>query len=182
MIAATTTNRYREAAETKFSQLQAVYSASNASFWKLGNTFDTMVDYLEVINGSSADTVAKLVLQEYTASLNNLGGYDAAWFDDFGWWTVASQRATVSPVFKSDAKKAFEANLNECWSRFTGDAPYVWDRREPGTFDSCQPAVTGGVWNEYWKGTSSIYPGPKNADPTRERWREFRTLSPILSI
>ena len=88
--------------------------------------------------------MVKLVLQQYTASLNQLGGYNAAWFDDFGWWSVASQRATVSSAFNPDAKKAFAANLSECWSRFTGNAPYVWDRRKPGTFNNCQPAVAGG--------------------------------------
>ncbi len=72
----------------------------------------------------------------------------------------------MSSAFNPDAKKAFAANLSECWSRFTGNAPYVWDRRKPGTFNNCQPAVAGGVWNEYWKGTSLIYPGPKNGDPT----------------
>ena len=166
MTTSPTTDRYRKVAQHKFSQLLSVYSAGNASFWKLGNTFDTMVDFLEVIDGSSAGTVAKLVLQQYTASLSKLGGYNPAWFDDFGWWTVASQRATVSSVFNPDAKKAFAANLSEGWSRFTGNAPYVWDRRKPGTFNNCEPAVTGGVWNEYWKGTSSIYPGPKSGDPT----------------
>ena len=78
---------------------------------KLGNTFDTMVDFLEVIDGSSAGTVVKLVLQQYTASLNQLGGYNAAWFDDFGWWSVASQRATVSSAFNPDAKKAFSKSV-----------------------------------------------------------------------
>jgi hypothetical protein len=49
MTTSPTTDRYHKAAEYKFSQLLSVYSAGNASFWKLGNTFDTMVDFLEVI-------------------------------------------------------------------------------------------------------------------------------------
>ena len=77
------------------------------------------------------------------------------------------------PFFKTEYKNQFREFMSECWKRFTGNAPYVWDRRKPGTYNNCEPAVTGGVWNEYWKGTSSSYPGPKNADPT------LRTLEGI---
>jgi hypothetical protein len=178
------TDRYRDAATAKFNGLLDKYRAttSGASFWKLGNTFDTMIDYLEVIDGSKADQVADLVLEQYPKSLNREPpdwprGYDTAWFDDFGWWTIASRRASLSRVFNPAREKEFEHNIMwECWNRFRDTAPSVWERRKPDTYNSCEPAVAGGAWNEYWKGTDSKYLGPNDGDPTHEDGKTLRGI------
>jgi len=155
---------YADAAKEKFAGLCAQYSPP-VSYWRLGNAFDAIIDYLENVDASAAAAAGAMVVKQYQASLDKLGGYDHAWFDDFGWWTIATQRGLGKP-FLSGVKDELTGFMTECWGRFNANAPYVWDRRAPGTFDDCGPAVIGGVWNEYWKGTAATYPGPKGADPS----------------
>ena len=170
------TNPYSDAARDKFTALKGLYSKNDqiacdakpgpVSFWKLGNTFDTMTDFLEVIDSSSAHDIAQMVVKQLYASLKCIkGSWDGAWFDDFGWWSVATQRALQKPFFKQDTDQ-FQLILSQCWTRFTNNAPFVWQRNQNPDFKNYGPAVNGGVWNAYWIGTSDIYPGPKNGDPT----------------
>lgn len=166
----TSTNPYGSAAREKFEALKNVYASNDTgqevSFWKLGNSFDTMIDFLDTIDDSSAHDVAQMAVTQLEASLKHIdGGFDGAWFDDFGWWSVATQRALQKPFFQPDAEQ-IQNILDQCWPRFTNNAPFVWQRHKPGTFEDYGPAVDGGVWNAYWDGTPDIYPGPKNGDPS----------------
>ncbi len=163
MPATALTNDYRQAATKIFEWLMQNY---DSSYWILGHSFDTIIDYLDNVDHSKAADVGNMVVKQYQIALNKTGGYDSAWFDDFGWWTVATQRAVGKPFFKPDVKNQFRGIMSECWKRFTGNAPYVWDRRAPGTFNDYRSAVDGGAWNEYWVGTSSTFPGPKDGDPS----------------
>ena len=168
------TDGYHSAAQKNFAALTKQYGSNDkrpkddrVSFWKLGNSFDTMIDYLEVIDQSDAQDVAQMAVTQLKASLRDItGGYDGAWFDDFGWWSVATQRALQKPFFNSDSKQQLQKILDACWSRFTANAPFVWERRTSVKFDSYGPAVEGGVWNAYWDGTAEKYPGPKNGNPS----------------
>lgn len=164
MTKSATTGIYAEAATKMFAAVCNQY-APPVAYWRLGNGFDAIIDYLDNVDAQSAPATGAMVIKQYQASLDKLGGYDNAWFDDFGWWTIATERAIGKPFF-SGVKDTLTGFRNECWSRFTGNAPYVWDRRAPGSYADYEPAVGGGVWNEYWKGTSSTYPGPKGADPS----------------
>ena len=162
------TNQYSEAAHSKFKLLLPAYSApivegDPRSYWKFGNTFDTMTDFLD-IDATSADAVAKAVVTQYDASLKALKGYDEAWFDDFGWWTIAFERAAQKSYF-SKAAPEFRDRMSKCWSRFTVNAPRVWAVHGLHHYDDCGPAVAGGVWNEYWKYTHDSFPGPKDGIP-----------------
>jgi hypothetical protein len=162
------TNQYSEAAHSKFETLLTVYSKplvkkDPRSYWKFGNTTDTMTDFLD-IDQKSADAVAKAVVTQYDASLKALDGYDSAWFDDFGWWIIAFERAAQKSYF-SKAAPQFRDRMSNCWSRFTGRAPFTWARHLKNTFPDCGPAVDGGVWNEYWEGTHWSFPGPKDGIP-----------------
>lgn len=168
MIDVTTpVTEYRKAAGEKFATLKTAYQSNDTgqkvAFWKMGNSFDTMTDFLETIDSSSAHDVAQMAAAQFAAS--TAGGVDGFWFDDFGWWTVATSRALQKSFFKPDAT-AIKGILDECWTHFTGNAPFVWERRAPGTFDDYGPAVEGGVWNAYWSGTSDTYEGPKGGDPS----------------
>jgi hypothetical protein len=158
---------YRQSAVDKFNALKAAYASNDPGkgtpFWKLGNSFDTMTDFLETIDSSSAHDVARMAVQQYAAS--TAGGVDGFWFDDFGWWSVATSRALEKPFFKADAE-AIRGILKVCWKHFDDNAPHVWERHEPRTFDDYAPAVEGGVWNAYWSGTSNEYEGPKGGDPS----------------
>jgi hypothetical protein len=167
------TTRYINAARANFDELTRLYASNGnlpceqrVAFWKLGNTFDTMIDFLDVIDASSAPKIAQMVVVQLNASLNCIkGGFDGAWFDDFGWWSVAAQRALQKPYFQSNPQP-FKHILDECWPRFTNNAPFVWQRHKIGYFDQYGPAVEGGVWNAYWEHTPDMYPGPKNGDPS----------------
>jgi hypothetical protein len=166
----TSTNDYGSAAREKFEALKKAYASNDTgqqvAFWKLGNSFDTMIDFLDTIDDSSAHDVAQMAVTQLDASLKHIkGGYDGAWFDDFGWWSVATQRALQKSFFKPDAEQ-IQNILNQCWPRFTNNAPFVWQRHKPGTFEDYGPVVDGGVWNAYWEGTPDTYPGPKNGDPS----------------
>jgi hypothetical protein len=89
------------------------------------------------------------------------------WFDDYGWWVVATSRAAEMPFF-AEKKDEFRKIMNDyCWSRFTEHAPKVWERRTVNDFDECEPAVADGVWNSYWVGTDSRWVGPRG-NPTDE--------------
>src|SRR5882762_5808576 len=93
------TDTYRSAAQNNFAALKKAYASNNtlpkdaqATFWKLGNSFDTMIDFLDIIDPSGANDIAQIAVTQLNASLKNIkGGYDGAWFDDFGWWSVATQ-------------------------------------------------------------------------------------------
>ncbi len=162
-------NSYRSAATNNFNALKKLYEGNDyppckgADFWKLGTSFDTMIDYFDVIDSSSASSFSKTVFAQFNASAMCLGGLDNAWFDDFGWWTVAAQRALERPFLD---RVIFQKIHDDCWQRFTANAPKVWERRTTKQFDNYGPLVDGGVWNAYWQGTSCDYPGPKNGDPS----------------
>jgi hypothetical protein len=165
------TNSYRTAATNNFNALKKLYEGNDyppcdgVAFWKLGTSFDTMIDYFDVIDSTGASSFSRTVFAQFNASAMCLGGLDNAWFDDFGWWTVAAQRALQKSYFDP---LIFQRIHDQCWQRFRDNAPYVWERRKPGTFNDYGPAVLNGVWNAYWDGTSCQYPGPKNGDPSNK--------------
>jgi hypothetical protein len=165
------TNHYADVAGEKFAALKTAYASNNlremASFYKLGNSFDTMIDFLDTIDDSGARDVVPMVVTQLGHAVAQLGGFDGVWFDDFGWWSIAALRALQKPFFQDDADQLKQQILDQCWPRFTNNAPFVWDRRgSSGRFDAYGPAVDGGVWNAYWEGTPDNYPGPKNGDPS----------------
>ena len=164
----TPTTEYQVTAKKKFEALMTAYRApitkDGPSYWRYGNSFDTIIDFLALIDKTAADSVADTVHTQYYASLNALGGYNAVWFDDFGWWTIAASRAAKESFFKPEARKNFQVIVQDCWSRFTANAPKVWERHPP-KFDAYRPAVPDGVWNGYWDDTEKGE-GPKSGDPT----------------
>jgi hypothetical protein len=160
-------DQYGPAARSIFKQLVALFSArqSASSYWKLGNSFDTILDFLD-FDSTDAEKLPSVLQTQYAVSLKDLHGYDSAWFDDFGWWTVAFQRAAQRTYFSSSDREYFVSTMKECWTRFTDRGPKVWERHTKDTFDDCGPAVPGGVWNEYWEGTDSKkWPGPNDGIP-----------------
>jgi hypothetical protein len=160
---------YSQEAITKFGALMGSYAAplvehDPRSYWKFANSFDTMLDFLIFVKHDDAPEVAKMVNTQYAASLKAIKGYHNAWFDDLGWWTIAANRAEEQDFFPDI--QTFSEIVTNCWSRFTGNAPFVWERHAQGTFPNCQPAVDHGVWNGYWAGTDEKWKGPKSGDPT----------------
>ena len=168
---------YARAATRRFESLLAIFpgtgghdyenrycSSQSPAFWRCGNSFDTLIDYLDHVDDNAAGRVAAAV----AANTRHLTGddYDRMWFDDFGWWSVAAQRALTKGYF-SARTDLFQSILDNCWTRFSGNAPFVWERRAPGRYDDCGPAIPGGVWNDYWTGTPvrKDWPGPRDGNP-----------------
>jgi hypothetical protein len=137
-------------------------------YWKTANAFDTMIDFLEYCSDNQTTDAAKAA-----DWLIKKKGYEPAgtWFDDYGWWTIATGRA-AGKTFFAEAHDQLDAIKTDCWKRFTNTAPRVWEFHKAGTFTDCRPAISGpasgGVWNGYWKGTvpPKDWPGPTNGDPT----------------
>jgi hypothetical protein len=181
MATSLATHQYDTAARMKFDSLVNNYNAANASWWQLGHSFDTIIDFLDTFSYTKTDQLAAQVKEQYEAALQQLGGYDGAWFDDLGWWTIATQRAADRDYFKKE-RAWFNGVEKECWSRFTGNAPMVWERHKPGTYDDYRPAVEGGVWNEYWLGTpdkgpnGTPYQGPKDGDPSHKNGKGLQGI------
>jgi hypothetical protein len=136
-------------------------------FWKTANGFDTLIDYLDVVDPGRAavDTVYSFLDKTWAHFLPELNG---CWFDDFGWWTIATSRAVGKQYFAKQ-QQAIRKISEECWRRFSENAPKVWERAPEKIAGhpkaDWRPVVEDGVWNEYWKGTSASQ-GPTNGDPS----------------
>jgi hypothetical protein len=154
---------YRAAAIKKFKPLVSGYNGKEIWLWKLGNTLDTMIDFLDTIDASDANNIADIVDKQFPIAAERIG-WDKIWFDDFGWWSVATGHALQKPFFNSDSKKKLKVRFDQCWSRFHENAPFVWQRHQSGTFDGYRPAFDGGVWQTYFDGTPAEYHGPRE-DP-----------------
>jgi hypothetical protein len=154
-------------------------------FWQTANGFDTWIDYLEarkVDRASDSDKKEIDAAFDFLATtwVGRLNALKDCWFDDFGWWTIAAEKAARKPFFTDEQKQLFENISKECWNRFHDNAPNVW-RNAPEILPlksadphvenvpkvDWQPAAEGGVWNEYWRGTKPGQ-GPNDGDPTAQ--------------
>jgi hypothetical protein len=153
---------FRQAAKDKFAYISN--HLSDFGGWKLGNSLDTMIDYLvlEPNDAGSFGADASALCKNWIYP----GNPTWTWFDDFGWFVISTDRASRQSFFSNGLQKEFGGFSKECWTRFSERAPYTWKRRASGSFSDYGPAVAGGVWNTYWKGTSDSYPGDKEGDPT----------------
>jgi hypothetical protein len=183
---------YLETARRIVSDLKTL-KASEVSFWQAANGFDTWIDFLDEAKADKNEVKAAFDLMKKIWGLKDL---NSTWFDDFGWWTIAAQKATTKSFFTKEQKDWLKYISNEGWRRFNDNAPYVWFRA-PTTLplhnypkhpvpdvskSDWQPVVGGpdkrGAWNEYWCGTPDSgprsqedntevqYQGPKDGDPT----------------
>lgn len=158
---------YKESAKQKFASLKQ--NIAGLGFWKLGNALDTMIDYFANVDKSNANDVAKTVIGQCNGIIDNWpADWHWTWFDDLGWWVVSTNRAKRQEFFSADIRDQFAALSTKCWTALTGNAPYTWERREHDTFKQCGPLISGGVWNSYWKGTSTDYLGFKTANPSEK--------------
>lgn len=148
---------YRDMANKRFESLLG----QEPDFWKVASAFDTMIDFVAYCSKDPAGDALKAATWAIRYSPFDPAGI---WFDDFGWWTIATARAAATPNF-AKSKVQLGAIATKCWSAFSENAPYVWERKKKGTFENCAPAVPGGVWNGYWKGTSDDWHGPKDGNP-----------------
>lgn len=163
-------DKYKSQAAATFTRLVQTYSGTEYSnSWQTGNVFDTLTDYL--FRYPAADPGPGAVLD---ATLDRWRATEGSrcWYDDYGWWGIASAKA-----FEKEYARIFGSTLSEfqgmairCWDvMHTGKpsksysyrgGPNVWDNRDegssPGYFSApntwAVPRYPGGVWQyDMWK-------------------------------
>ena len=158
--------------------------------WQVGNVFDTLTDYIFRYPEQQSDIgeVVRAAEEQWGKIQGSM-----CWYDDWGWWGIASVKA-----FDSEYEKFFEpyvkvfqdrANLT-CWNTMifgkapTDKNPYkykggpnVWDNRDdgsiPGYFTSsagwAAPRFPGGVWQyDMWQGVRKAPECTPNHDPEHD--------------
>jgi hypothetical protein len=137
-------SRFSDAAQKRFQVLLAAGKREPALYyWRVGHAFDTMLDYLELVDRSPTAEVETMAKAHFLAG----GG---GWYDDFAWWGISSLRASRSALF-TDAS-SFAAMSDYCWHAMDGYAPWVWDRADQALYAEREPRYLGGVWNSTWNG------------------------------
>jgi hypothetical protein len=131
------------------------------NYWHLGNAFDTAIDYL-IMNRPKAEAFAEAVIKKYDLTSKTPW---VCWYDDYGWWAVAAQRALEQHgLWSKDQIRRFEEIAAETWTKMqTGLS--VWDLDQQD-FSSLKPYFDGGIWNYFW--TTDSLPGvcQTPCDPT----------------
>ena len=82
---------FREPAKRTYVDLKEAWEQKGSDFWRLGHSFDSVIDYLATVDRTEASDFAELALTKYLEG----GG---AWYDDFAWWGIAGMRAAQRPV------------------------------------------------------------------------------------
>ena len=80
--------RYRDAARKTFPSLRQAIAANNVQ-WRIGNAFDTTIDYL-LMEPDAAGGFGAIIKDRF----DHTGG---DWYDDFAWWAIAALRAAGQP-------------------------------------------------------------------------------------
>ncbi len=131
----------KTAAERTYRSLKAVFE-KDRNYWRLGQTFDTVIDYLLIahLNDGEAGAFGKLALECYAAS-------KGSWYDDYAWWAIANLRASQNkPLFGEDTAQFYTYSL-DCWKRMV-PASTIWEKAKTApNLQAAKPAVEGGVWN-----------------------------------
>ena len=113
------------------------------NFWRVGNAFDTLIDYFVNVDASNVGLAAS-ALQLFD------GGKGGDWFDDFGWWGIAFLRAARhASLLRVDPTTCLN-NSTICWQKMDDNAPLVWERADQQTFREAKPRFVGGCWNNYF--------------------------------
>jgi hypothetical protein len=99
---------YRQAAKDKFAYISN--HMSDFGGWKLGNSLDTMIDYLVEFAPSDAESFgagASTLCQSWL-DIHQSNSYPTwTWFDDYGWFVISTDRASQQSFFSSGLQKEF---------------------------------------------------------------------------
>jgi len=153
-------DRYKTQASKTFSSLFTTFKSwTNA--WQIGNVFDTLTDY--VVRFPAAEASPGEVA---AAALDRWGHTGNCWYDDFGWWGIASAKAfddRYARLFGVNRTR-FQNIATDCWDvMHTGKShkeysyrggPNVWENRDPGSTPGyftlpdtwAKPRFPKGVW------------------------------------
>ena len=165
------------------------------NYWHLGNTFDTTLDYLatqppQVDVGRYGAAVLATYQDTDSPQENLVAG--PCWYDDYGWWAVATQRAAALQGFwppeqeegfrkTSDAVWALMQPASRVWALCTNTINSPYDPGEPRdcefAFSSLQPFLDGGVWNFFWSNKTNA---KTNACPDHNNSPDGDQCDPIM--
>lgn len=108
---------YREPAKTTYVALKEAWEQTGSLFWRLGHSFDSVIDYLATVDRTEASDFAELALTKYLEG----GG---AWYDDFAWWSIAGLRAAQRTDLFGWRSLDFRHFALDSWKTLDGNAPY----------------------------------------------------------
>jgi hypothetical protein len=148
-----------------FKSLLVTFAKYKKNGWRVGNAFDALTDYL--LRFPDAESSPGAVVELAMSRWKSPDIQDSmCWYDDFGWWGIASAKAFLDEfacIFGSH-RSEFQELATECWDfmhsgkpnkaySYRG-GPNVWENRDegsaPGYFTNpdtwAQPRFDQGVW------------------------------------
>lgn len=152
-------DKYKSQAETMFLSLFGTFKLWGNG-WQVGNAFDTLTDY--VFYFPDVETNQGEVVEAALERWKNIQG-SMCWYDDWGWWGIASAKAfddKYANVF-GWRRDEFQQMAIDCWNiMHTGKpglpysykgGPNVWENRDPPDYFTsgegyAVPRFPGGVW------------------------------------
>lgn len=155
-------DKYMSLAATTFSDLFQIFKLATNG-WQVGNVFDTLTDY--VVRFPDAEPSRGAVVEAALERWGQIQG-SMCWYDDYGWWGIASAKAfddKYADIFGLH-RNEFQGIATDCWNvMHTGKpnkpysykgGPMVWGNRDdgsqPGYFTApgtwAVPRFSGGVW------------------------------------
>ena len=135
--------------------------ADECNFWQIGNTIDTITDYLRQ-NPNNAPVFYQYLTNSYkksSARINNM----ICWYDDYGWWAVGTQRLLgftelfPDPQIRSQIEEISRATYADHQTSIDIWDFCTYDQECMSKFSSFEPLFQGGVWNYFW--TDKVVPG-----------------------
>jgi hypothetical protein len=159
------TKRYDVKMELVFSQLQQKGALTTpGNYWQQGCVLDTVIDYLQyavannLMSAAEAQKFMAFVYAKCYQGIYNGKPYaeTGCWYDDFGWWGIASSKAfdtSYGEVFGKYTAQ-YQAISLHCWNVMKngkGDglfkgAPNVWSNCDQQAFAFAEPRFHEGVW------------------------------------
>ena len=124
---------HKQAAFLKYNMLTSDAFGLCDEYWMLGHAFDTMIDFVSSLSEGDLDIdfLAQLAIDRFHVTR----GF---WYDDYGWWGIASLRASEEPQF-AKYHSIFRSMAISCWLAMDRDAPRVWERGSEVRYNFCTP-------------------------------------------
>ena len=138
---------FTAAASKTYDALKPLFKASD-NFWRLGHTFDTIIDYFATVTTSDAKNFASTAYERYITTVDPKL-QKACLYDDFGWWGIAGLKASWSNYF-GDWTAKFKEIAPSCWNTLDGKGANVWKNADQQKWRKLRPRFGGGVWNCAW--------------------------------